>query len=169
MTKEEIQSKLEAAEKQLEEIENLKAEIERLKSKLNEVQENEIPELPRFGAGEEYWSVDSELDPCWGKTVLSREINDYNYFYTKKYATIFAAKCREIAMLLHCKWYCDKEIVTDFSDDSVEKWCVWYDHHSNRWTVDCQTTYENTTVYFTTSEAAQKAADWMNAHMIKSE
>lgn len=138
MTKEEALSILKAAEKQLEEIESLKAEIENLKSKLNEVQENEIPITPHIERGEYYWFIGSDLKIDRLGSYISYEAEDYNSFHSEEYATIFATKCREIAMLLHCKWYYDKELITDFSDESIEKWCLWYDHHSNKWTIDCQ-------------------------------
>lgn len=167
MTKEEIQSKLEAAEKQLEEIKNLKAEIESLKNKLKEIQENEIPEFPRIKSEKEYWFINSELKVDWRIATLSYDTDDYNLFHSNKYAQLFADKCRELAMLLHCKWYCDKKLVIDFSDRSAIKWCVEYDHDLNRWTVESQCVHENTTIYFTTAEAARKAADWMNKYAKK--
>lgn len=160
MTKEEIQTRLEAAEKQMI---GLQDEIENLKAKLCEAQDEEIPEFPTFNGGCSYFVNTHGTVEMLSPDAHGRE-TDYNGFHTHEYAQLFADKCREIAMLLHCKWYSDRELVTNFADGSTGKWCVWYDHFSNEWSIDSQQTHENTTIYFTTLEAATKACDWMNAN-----
>lgn len=143
----------------------LQNEINSLKEELNQIQD-EIPDYPVFD-NERSWIMTVQLESLnFGITKCNADniFPDFNLFHEKYFADEFAEKCKMIAMLLHCKWYCDRDLITDFSDESVGKWCVWYDHHSNRWTIDCQQTYENTTIYFTTAEAARKAADWMNEH-----
>lgn len=148
MDKKDIERRLEAAEKQNL---GLMDEIKNLKVKLAEMQdEPEIPDFPVFKNYENAFFCDSD------------EL--YERFHTEEYAVEFAKKCKLIAMMLHCKWYCDKEIVTDFSDGSSEKWCVWYNHFLEEWSVDAQLTHESTTVYFTTEEAAKKCAEWLNKH-----
>lgn len=163
MTREELQKRLESAEKQMI---GLQDEIQNLKTKLAEVQdETEIPDKPDFEMEEKFYYLDSVTDDvqdsCHDSDI---DAIDFNMFHTMDYAQEFADKCKLIAMMLHCKWYCDKEIVTDFSDDALDKWCVWYDHFSDEWSVDSQLTHESTTVYFTTEESAQKCAEWMNKH-----
>lgn len=164
MTREEILSTPKDAGEQLKEIESLKAEIESLKSKLKEVQENEIPKFPHFGNTETYWSTDGELEVYWGKTVLSCEKDDYNYFHTKEYATIFATKCREIARLLHCKWYVNRYYTPNFNDSNQMKWTVYYNYMDKCYKTDFRFSDYQPTVYFENKEVAQKAADWMNKY-----
>lgn len=177
MTREELEKRLESAEKQMI---GLQDEIQNLTAKLAEVQdEPKIPDFPEFTVGDDYYphirwestprkhTVDC-LHEEFCKKPLTVEMN-YFHFHSAEYYHYFESKCKLIAMMLHCKWYCDKEVVTDFSDDALDKWCVWYDHFSDEWSVDSQLTHESTTVYFTTEEAAQKCAEWMNEHWRDSE
>jgi hypothetical protein len=163
MDKKDIERRLEAAEKQnlglMDEIQNLKAQLAEMQD------EPEIPDKPDFEMDEKFYYLSSETDDvedsCYDGDI---DAIDFNMFHTEEYANEFRKKCLIIAMLLHCKWYCDKEVVTDFSDGYSAKWCVWYDHFAEEWSVDSQQTHESTTVYFTTEEAAQKCADWLNKH-----
>jgi hypothetical protein len=172
MDKNEFERRLEAAEKQniglMDEIKNLKAQLAKVQD------EPEIPDFPEFMIGDDYYphirwesiprkcTVDS-LNEEYCKKSRTAEMNYFN-FHSAEYYHSFESKCKLIAMILHCKWYCDKEVVTDFSDGYSEKWCVWYDHFSEEWSVDSQRTHESTTVYFATEEAAQKCAEWLNEH-----
>jgi hypothetical protein len=163
MDKSDLERRLEEAEQQ-----NLGLldEIKYLKEQLAKVQdEPEIPDKPDFKMDKKFYYLDSVIndveDGCIDGEI---DVFDFNMFHTADYANEFRRKCLLIAMILHCKWYCDKEVVTDFSDGYSEKWCVWYDHFSEEWSVDAQQTHESTTVYFTTEEAAQKCAGWMNKH-----
>jgi hypothetical protein len=170
MTRYELHTRLEAAEKQnlglLDEIKNLKAQLAEMQD------EPEIPDFPVFKCLDVTYALDSCFDIMQeehgGGTGDSDYMGDdasyYNNFHSKDYADEFRRKCLLIAMMLHCKWYCDKEVVTDFSDGYSAKWCVWYDHFSEEWSADSQQTHESTTVYFTTEEAAQKCAEWLNEH-----
>lgn len=163
MTREDLVRRLEAAEKQFI---GLQDEIANLKAKFAEMQdETEIPDMPDFEMDEKFYYLNSETDDV-EDSYYDGDIGDidFNMFHTEEYAQEFLCKCKLIAMMLHCKRYCDKEIVTEFSADSSEKWGVWYDHFSEEWIVYCQQTYESTTVYFTTKESAQKCADWLNEH-----
>lgn len=167
MNKDDLQKRLNSAEKKLEELEQLKAEIESLKVKLADVKEDEIPELPHFEVGQDFWFVDSELKLNRRISSLSRDIDDYNRFHSGKYAELFENKTREIAMLLHCKWYVDREYVPDWTDDIETKYIVVYSNAKEKYITGYWKECEYGNVYFSNREAAQKAADWMNQHFNK--
>ena len=71
-------------------------------------------------------------------------------------------------MMLHCKWYLDRDYVPDW-DNGDDKFTVWYNHMDNEWKVDFQEIHETPSIYFSTEEAAQKCADWLNEHWRDSE
>lgn len=161
MTREELEKRLESAEKQLI---GLQDEFQNLKTKLAEAHdEPEIPDFPIFKLeGEESWHINNVLDVST-PGITSATVCDFNYFHTGAYAKEFADKCKLIAMMLHCKWYLDRDYVPDW-DNCDDKFTVWYNHADNEWTIDFQEIHEVTSIYFSTEEAAQKCADWLNKH-----
>lgn len=160
MTKDKIQKSLEEAKKQILELQD---HIQNLERKLDECDDGEIPEYPRFEADEEFWYMDGDLDVNDSCTWDS-DITSYNIFRTKEMAQLFSDKCKLIAMMLHCKHYLDDNGKTSF-DGTQNNYTVWYNHYSDEWQLDWNVSYESTSVYFSTKEAAQKCADWLNARM----
>lgn len=165
MDKSELERRLEAAEKQML---GLQDEIKNLKERLNEIQEDEIPEYPTFEYGEKYYPYCHYSGNAHGSTWEGEtQIMDYNCFHSAEYHQLFDAKIREIAMLLHCKWYCDRNAKIDFYD-SKTKWYLYKHHYANGnfggWKVYTTTYEETATIYFSTEEAAKKACEWMNTH-----
>lgn len=164
MTKNEIESRLEAAEKQNI---GLMDEIKNLKEKLAEMQdEPEIPDMPCFSGAEIWWYVETdgslaESASCGGTR------SDFNVFHTKEYADEFAKKCKLIAMMLHCKWYLCPDYVPDFTNSNEEKHYVYYDACGEKYTTDWRCMTINNEVFFDTEENAQKCADWLNKHYLK--
>lgn len=171
MTKEELTKRLEAAEKQ-----NLGLldEIKYLKEKLAEMQdEPEIPDMPVFYASETYWRMYPTLEHI-KDSVLHSDYNGecYNLFHTKEYAAEFAEKCKLIAMMLHCKWYTEKEL---FKFDSgidgyfPPVYTVVYSKPMEEYAVVKAHVFEGSQIYFKSEGAAQKAADWLNEHWKENE
>lgn len=164
MTKDELKIKLESAERELKALKQLEAEIQSLKAQLNEVQEDEIPEFPVFeNETDRLYYVTSNLRAISGSRIGAG--TDFNAFHTATYATIFSTKCREIAMLMHCKWYVDKDYVPDWDDDRETKYIVVYSNAKEKYITGFWKECEYGNVYFSSREAAQKAADWMNKHI----
>ena len=164
MTKKELEGKIELYEKQ---VNGLKNEIEKLKTELNKPAEDEIPDFPEFNDRDIIWYKDDGFKVVHYIKSEASKTKDYNNFHTEEYVREYAKKSREIAMLLHCKWYIDKNYVPDWSDTSDEiKYCVTYNHDKNEegYTPDYFYDTEYPTVYFSSEQAAQKAADWMNEH-----
>lgn len=167
MTREELEKRLESAEKQMI---GLQDEIQNLKAKLAEAQdETEIPDFPEFKptAGEA-WHINNVLKVTSIPSYYPLSVDDYNYFHTKEYAQEFADKCKLIAMMLHCKWYLDRDYLPDW-DNCDDKFTVWYNHADNEWTIDFQEIHETPSIYFSTEENAQKCAEWLNEHWRDSE
>lgn len=161
MTREELEKRLESAEKQMI---GLQDEIQNLKEKLAESQdEPEIPDYPVFKIdGESSWHVNNLLEVS-SEDEACGKVHDYNFFHTEEYAQEFADKCKLLAMMLHCKWYIDRDLVQDW-DNCDDKFTVWYNHADNEWTIDFQEIHETPSIYFSTEEAAQKCAEWLNEH-----
>lgn len=166
MTREELEKRLESAEKQMI---GLQDEIQNLKSKLAEAQdEPEIPDFPVYSI-EPLYSVHSDFSVIGSEfRVCAGIMHCFNAFHTKEYAQEFADKCKLIAMMLHCKWYIDRDLVNDW-DNCDDKFTVWYNHADNEWTIDFQEIHETPSIYFSTEEAAKKCADWLNEHWRDSE
>lgn len=161
MDKRDLERRLEAAEKQnlglIDEIKNLKAQLAKLQD------EPEIPKYPFVAERQKYWFVEEEDFKLNYGISIGGFSKDYNCFHTESYAQEFADKCKLIAMMLHCKWHLDRKIDSKF-DGETSNYCVWYNHLFRKWNVDWNRSNESTTVYFSTQEAAQKCADWLNAH-----
>jgi hypothetical protein len=170
MDKNELERRLEAAEKQNLGLMN---EIKWLKEKLAEQDKKEIPDFPEFNCGDVVYEMDSCFDVMEEEHGGGKGDKDfirdgalfYNAFHTGDYAHELRRKCLMIAMMLHCKWYLERNYVPDWeSDTSSPKHCVIFDHCRNGFQVRSQYAEEGAEVYFSTEEAAQKCADWLNAH-----
>lgn len=169
MAREELESRLEAAEKQ-----NLGLldEIKWLKEKLAEQDKQEIPDFPEFDRGDVVYTLDSCFDGMeeshgggkGDKDFTGEDAKFYNNFHTPDYAHEFRRKCLMIAMMLHCKWYVDRDYTPDWDKEDEEKWQVFWSNTYKRYEVCGWGSDEYGSVYFSTEEAAQKCADWMNAH-----
>ena len=164
MDKNELEHRLEAAEKQnlglMDEIKNLKAHLAEMQD------EPEIPDFPKFERYGEFWYVRDNLnDVELGRAVctIAGIAGDYNIFHTKEMAQEFANKCKLIAMMLHCKWYIDRDSIQDWSDPLERKWQLYYDHDEKKMVVGAYSR-SDFGVAFSTEENAQKCAEWLNAH-----
>lgn len=162
MNKSELERRLEAAEKQnlglLDEIKNLKAKLAEMQD------ETKIPDLPNFECGESYWTMVDNFSLSDERTAFVRDATEYNMFHTEAYAQEFAKKCKIIAMMLHCKFYLCPDYVPDFKNSNEEKYYVYYDVCSAKYTTDWRCATINNEVFFDTQENAQKCAEWLNEH-----
>lgn len=169
MDKKDLERRLEAAEKQnlglLDEIKNLKAQLAQMQD------EPEIPDFPEFERNENYWYVGSDLNDAVVGRAVGTYADDYNVFHAKEYADEFAKKCNLIAMMLHCKWYLDRDYVPDWSNHNEEKFHALFNHDSNQF-IACSygSRYiDEGLVFFSTAKNAQKCADWLNKHWKENE
>ena len=163
MTREELERRLVEAEKQSL---GLLDEIKWLKEKLAEQDKQEIPYYPNFECGESYWTMFDNFALSDERTVFVRDAKEYNMFHTEAYAQEFSDKCKLIAMLLHCKWYVDRDYTPDWNNENQDegKWQVFWSNMYKRYEVCDWSSDEYGSVFFSTEEKAQKCADWMNAH-----
>lgn len=163
MDKNELERRLEAAEKQnlglLDEINNLKAKLAEMQD------EPEIPDFPEFAMRENYWCAGLGLKHVYFGCAAGGTIyGDYNLFHTKEMAQEFADKCKLIAMMLHCKWYLCCDHHSDFNNFCILKYAVAFDFNEEKFVVEYSRMREWSTIYFDTIENAQKCADWLNKH-----
>jgi hypothetical protein len=172
MTIEELERRLDEAEKQ-----NLGLldEIKWLKEKLAEKDKQEIPDFPEFMIGDDYYphirwesiprkcTVDS-LNEEYCKKSRTAEMNYFN-FHSAEYYHSFESKCKLIAMMLHCKWYVDREYVPDWDNEDEEKWMVFWSNKYKKYEVCDWGSDEYSSVFFSTEEKAMKCAKWLNAHL----
>lgn len=169
MTKEELEKRLDSAEKQMI---GLQDEIQNLKAKLAEAQdEPEIPDKPVFEMDEKFYYLDSVTDGVEDSCIVDNEIDaiDFNMFHTEKYANEFAKKCKLIAMMLHCKWYLDRSYIPNWNDRDEIKWDVYFDSSMNKFRCGNWRHAESPCVYFSSDVAAKKCAEWLNEHWRDSE
>ena len=161
MTKQELENRLESALKQLE---GLKDEVDNLKAKLAEQDKQDIPDSPTFEeSGGSMWFMNLDLKKTHCNTEYA-SAGDFNSFHTREYAEEFRRKCLMIAMQLHCSWYVDRYYTPDWSYVDTKKYCIIFSQNRDEFQVRYRRTEEGTEVYFSTEEAAQKCADWLNAH-----
>lgn len=168
MNKKDLERRLEAAEKQNL---GLMDEIKNLKAKLADMQdEPEIPDFPVFKDREIYWFCDNELKAHMSKHS-NYTVEDFNEFHTEEYAQEFAKKCKLIAMMLHCKWYLDRDYVPDWNNHNEEKFYTNFNHDRNKFIVcACGSRYiDGGRAFFSTMDNAQKCADWLNKHWKENE
>lgn len=166
MYKNELERRLEAAEKQnlglLDEIKNLKAQLAEMQD------EPEIPDVPDFHANETCWRMYPTLRHIKSSVLPSDYYGEgFNLFHTKEYADEFADKCKLIAMMLHCKWYLDRDYVPKWDDSP--SFCVYFSHLFSKFMVYEVCRPEDVNVYFSTEENAMKYADWLNKHWKENE
>ena len=174
MDKNELERRLEAAEKQniglLDEIKYLKEQLAQMQD------EPEIPDFPKFERGSAYWCVNDEfaLQKSQHSGYVGEKGDDdlYNAFHTEAYAHEFANKCKLIAMLLHCKWCVEKELFkfdSGVMGDYPPVYTVVYNRPMDEYSVVEAHVFEGSQVYFKSEDAAQKAADWLNEHWKENE
>lgn len=169
MTREELERRLDEAEKQ-----NLGLldEIKRLKEKLAEQEEPEIPDFPEFDRGDDVYQMDPNFDVIQeyhaggkgDKDFTGEDASFYNAFHMEEYVYEFRKKCLMIAMMLHCKWHVDRDYIPDWNIENEEKWQVFWSHMYKKYEVCDWVSDEYASVFFSTREAAEKCADWMNEH-----
>ena len=158
MDKNELERRLEAAEKQML---GLHDEIKNLKAKFAACDDG-ITDYPVFYRGEEYWRI-NEYGEIEHDGSSGAQIDYYDIFHNKEYAQLFANKCKLIAMMLHCKWYLDRDYVPDWNDNLEHKWQLYYDHDDKKMVLG-NYSRSDYSVVFSTRESAQKCADWLNEH-----
>ena len=174
MDKNELERRLEAAEKQniglLDEIKYLKEQLAQMQD------EPEIPDFPEFERGSAYWCVNDEFalqksqhSGYVGEKGVKDDEALYNAFHTEEYAQEFADKCKLIAMMLHCKWYIDRDYVPDWEASDEWKYFVLYNNSKNTFEVTVATVSDTVAAAFSNIEAAQKCADWLNKHWKENE
>ena len=168
MDKQELEHRLESAEKQNL---GLMDEIKNLKEKLAEMQdEPEIPDKPYFEMYDNFYYLDSVTDDVEdGFLGGDIDIIDFNMFHTEEYAQEFAEKCKLIAMMLHCKWYLDREYAPDWKNSDENKYFVFYNNYENGFVVTERTCSDIGFVAFSNKESARKCADWLNKHWKENE
>lgn len=167
MDKNELERRLESTEKQnlrlLDEIKNLKAQLAEMQD------EQEIPDSPMLADAENYWYLNADFRLHSGCAVSDKECDEFNYFHTEAYAQEFLKKCKFIAMMLHCKWYLDRDYVPDWKNSKESKCFVFYDNCAKEFGVTIRTTSDVGYVAFSTVEKARKCADWLNKHWRKND
>lgn len=65
--------------------------------------------------------------------------------------------------LLAFKWCYDRDYEPDWENEDEKKYYIYYDNDNNHYDWDWNTLYDNSAIYFSTREIAQKCADWLNS------
>lgn len=88
--------------------------------------------------------------------------NPYYQFLSKEYADEAARLYKLICMQLAFKWCHDRDFKPDWKDVTQTKYYLNIDLDSNHFSVDSVRVIKRSVVCFSTSEIAQKCADWLN-------
>lgn len=158
MMKSELEQSLKTTLSQIEELKKKAEEI------IEELKKEEIPEYPKFEKGSTLYYMDVDFnvqaDVFYGTEIM----NDHNCFHSERYAEILSERSNYLAMLLHCKWYFDRDYVPDWDNCIENKWVIAFDHEYGKFVVYFWMTCDFGTIAFSSKEAAQKAADWLNSN-----
>ena len=160
MMKNELEQSLKTTLNQIEELKKKAEEI------IKELKKEEIPLYPEFEKGSTLSYMDTDLSVQTTEAVITETTQDYNAFHTNAYVEEFRKKCLMLAMMLHCSWYVDRYYTPNWDNLSVEKYSVVFNHDSKKFQIQVWYYAETAQVYFSTKEAAQKCADWMNEHWV---
>lgn len=150
------------------EIAKTKKQLERLEKALNEAK-NKVPEELEFIPGENCWFINSDVEVCAG--IYTRgtwyhenRVTRHQLFKSKEFVDLFDEKSQFIADLLHFKWLYDRDYVPDWSSEHEAKYEVYFNSEFNKYVIGHVWHYNNIeTIYFSTTEIAQKCADWLNS------
>lgn len=158
MTKNELEQSLKTT---LNQIEELKKKAEKI---IEELKRGEIQLYPEFEKGSSVFFMDVNFDVREGICYNPKAISDYNSFHSKHYAEMLAERSNYLAMLLHCKWYFDRDYKPDWDNPIEEKWTVGFSHASGKIMVYNWTVVDFGIIAFSSKEVAQKACDWLNSN-----
>ena len=156
MMKSELEQSLKTTLTQIEELKKKAEEI------IEELKKEEIPLYPKFEKGSAVFFMECNSDIRGSNCYDPKAISDYNSFHSKHYAEMLAERSNYLAMLLHCKWYFDRDYEPDWNDTNEKKWAIEFDHDKGEFVVDYWITRDFGTIAFSSEEVAQKACDWLN-------
>lgn len=158
MMKNELEQSLKTILNQIEELKKKAEEI------IEELKKEEIPLYPKFEKGSAVFFMDVNFDVRESTCYDPKAINDYDSFHSEHYAEMLAEKSNYIAMLLHCKWYFDRDYEPDWDNPIEIKWTVGFNHEVNAFRIYDWTIADFGTIAFSSKEAARKACDWLNSN-----
>lgn len=161
MMKNELEQSLKTTLNQIEELRRKAEEI------IEELKKEEIPLYPKFEGNSATFFMDIDFNVGNGVFFDTEVISDYNSFHSEHYAEMLAERSNYLAMLLHCKWYFDRDYVPDWDNPIEVKWTVGFNHEVNEfrvynWTVADWAVADFGTIAFSSKEVTQKVCDWLN-------
>lgn len=163
-------SKMKKSEEIQNEIKKTQEQLANLQKALKEAEESEtrVPNNLRFQNGETHYSMATT------GAIIDGEYNDDDYtdhvsmltrrlFKTREYAEMFTKKAQFIADCLHFKYLYDRDYEPDWGIPFESKYYIIYDYNVNKY-IDLSTSsfMNESTVYFSTREIANKCAAWLN-------
>lgn len=158
MMKNELEQSLKTT---LNQIEELKKKAEKI---IEELKKEEIPLYPEFEKGSFVFYMSYNFNIREGIYCGTKAISDYNSFHSEHYAEMLAERSNYIAMLLHCKWYFDRDYEPDWDNSIEKKFTVGFSYETNKFKVYNWTVIDFGTIAFSSKEVAQKACDWLNSN-----
>lgn len=138
-----------------------RAAIAALKRRLEVV--NIIPPKPEFTSIKEtvYMAAPTLNELLQARYGTVGAETDFNMLHTEGYAKRLMLAAKMIAMQLHCKWYIDRDFVPDWNDAHQHKYTVYYNHAAKKFCVASWETHERMDVAFSTRQAAEICAEWL--------
>lgn len=158
MMKNELEQSLKTTLSQIEELKKKAEEI------IEELKRKEIPLYPEFEKGSILSYMDTDLSVQTTGAVITETTQDYNAFHSEHYAEMFAERSNYFAMLLHCKWYFDRDYEPDWNDLNEDKWTIGFDHDKDEFVPNSWITRDFGVITFSSKEVAQEVCDWFNSN-----
>jgi cysteinyl-tRNA synthetase len=118
MMKNELEQSLKTTLTQIEELKKKAEEI------IEELKKEEIPLYPEFEKGSAFSYMNIDLSVQATEAAITETTQDYNAFHSEHYAEMLAERSNYLAMLLHCKWYFDRDYEPDWDNPNEIKWTV---------------------------------------------
>lgn len=152
-----------------ERIKELRKQIEEINAEINKLEQERDDTLVEYEQsiyrGYNGYALD-DYD-CFGKdnhpTFNEHDYNPYRHYMTKEYANKAFKMKKFNDMLMAFKWCYDRDYEPDWSRNNV-KFCVvhTYKNHTKHYHVAWSHTCIPNVIYFSSSDIAQKCADWLN-------
>lgn len=100
----------------------------------------------------------------WDYVLKSATIKIFDDTKEQFINKVFKPRMMFLEKLVKFKYRYDRAYVPNWSDIYEVKWCVFYNHRSNKYIEASATNAKSTeTLYFSSQEIAQKCCDWLNA------
>lgn len=147
--------------------------VEEERDRLVDQRREQEPKFERAKGKEQYYFVNIAYrgfvvtsDTEMGYPLDEASYNSNNYYHTEQRAQKVVDKINFLMKLERLRDIYCPDYVPDWDNDNEYKFSIYYDTHKEKYTIQPYTIMKyETSVYFPTSEIAQKVCDILNAEL----